>query len=393
MKRLALFMDGTWNDPDSQTNVHRLWEETAAVDAAGVQQLKHYVTGVGTVWHEKIRGGTFGMGLSRKVVEGYRWLVENYQDGDQIFVFGFSRGAYTARSVVGFMSRCGLLHTSSGPISIERLFERYKAGKRHPTILGLKELQSKAKKGESESFSAEDHDLVRSARRVPVEFIGVWDTVGALGIPAGKIWMPWNRKKYYFHDQDLSSLVKHACHAVAIDEHRKDYSPTLWTYFTPTGAEPRPRGNVEQRWFAGAHSNVGGGYAENRLCQVPLAWIASKAADAGLALKKPIECAGDEHLDPVVDSFGGFLGGIYKVLKSRHYRIIDWPATDVTRGTSRTLHETVDRSVFLRLSAVSRGGGTAYEPRNVADWLAAKGASVGTLTGSVRADDPSISVR
>jgi uncharacterized protein (DUF2235 family) len=372
MRRLALFMDGTWNDPESETNVCKLYQRVAKRDRDGVEQLSSYVHGVGTNRFERLRGGAFGLGLSRNVLKGYRWLVENYRDGDEIYVFGFSRGAYTARSVVGFMSRCGLLFGRDGSISAERLFERYKNGKKQQAIPGLKEIKDRIVEGNVSGLTDEDLTLAREARRVEVRFIGVWDTVGALGIPTGKIWLPGNRRKYEFHDVELSSLVQNACHAVAIDEHREDYQPSLWTQYVEETAVPREMATIEQRWFAGAHSNVGGGYAKTRLSDLPLAWIAKRSGDLGLELDAQITLDGNEPVEAAVDAFGEFLGGIYGWFKKRHYRPIDAPPVERPGGRNLTINQTIAPSVFERWRApeVSNGGKEPgpYRPDNLKHW-------------------------
>ena len=113
-KRLALFFDGTWNKPENNTNVWRLSLMLADKGPDGVPQVKFYDEGVGTHWFDRISGGAFGAGLSANVRRGYRWLMEHYNPGDEIYVFGFSRGAFTARSLSGVISRCGLLKPEAG---------------------------------------------------------------------------------------------------------------------------------------------------------------------------------------------------------------------------------------------------------------------------------------
>ena len=124
MKRLALFLDGTWNEPDDRTNVSRLRDLT--IDD-GNQQIVRYVEGVGNRWTERIRGGAFGRGLSRNLRDGYGWLADNFEDGDHIYLFGFSRGAYTARTVAGMIARCGLLRADA-TMTVDEIFDRYRRG-------------------------------------------------------------------------------------------------------------------------------------------------------------------------------------------------------------------------------------------------------------------------
>jgi hypothetical protein len=125
--RLALFFDGTWNRPKSNTNVWRLSLMLADRSTDGKQQKLFYDSGVGTHWYDQLTGGMFGAGLSNNVREGYRWLMQNYNEGDEIFLFGFSRGAFTARSLAGLIARCGLLKPEA-PMGFWDVFERYQRG-------------------------------------------------------------------------------------------------------------------------------------------------------------------------------------------------------------------------------------------------------------------------
>ncbi|HEY6904879.1 MAG TPA: DUF2235 domain-containing protein [Candidatus Acidoferrales bacterium] len=116
-KRLAVFLDGTWNTVNDNTNVWRLKSLLAPTDPNGVDQLSYYSTGVGTTFGERLRGGMFGYGLNDEIIRAYEWVIDHYNGGDQLFIFGFSRGAYTARSLSGFISKCGLL-TAGAPLSV-----------------------------------------------------------------------------------------------------------------------------------------------------------------------------------------------------------------------------------------------------------------------------------
>src|SRR5262245_51473718 len=127
-KRLIVLFDGTDNTPKDRTNVWRTHELLAKTDADGVPQLKQYLQGVGTDIGELVRGSIFGTGIARKIREGYQWLVENYHDGAEIYVFGFSRGAFTARSLVQMIATCGLTRPETvKEWSVERVFDRYES--------------------------------------------------------------------------------------------------------------------------------------------------------------------------------------------------------------------------------------------------------------------------
>jgi hypothetical protein len=216
--------------------------------------------------------------------------------------------------------------------------------------------------------------------------IGVWDTVGALGVPFGNI-PGISKRRMGFHNTRLSTLFQHAYQALAIDEHRKAYAPTLWTRFTPTKPDPsgtrraRPR-EVEQRWFIGAHANVGGGIAGDDLPQLPLAWLMEKAGALGLAFRGRVDLVGGEETGLVSDSFASFLGGFYRItrLGRRYYRPIDVEPQPVKDGTAKTANETIDASVFDRWRADK-----TYRPANLVEWARRCGCDPANLTGTIDA--------
>lgn len=368
-KRLALFLDGTWNDPTDNTNVWRLKTLVAPCDELGTQQLVYYGTGVGTRWHDRIRGGVAAYGLSENVLDAYRWLVEHHDEGNEIFVYGFSRGAFTARSLVGLVAACGLLRPGSA-MNADEVFDRYR---QRADVTPLHQLEFQKNGGRNE-FEADDQWLLDNSRRVSIDFIGIWDTVGTLGVPFGSI-PGVSRRKLTFHNTRLSTIFKRGCHALAVDEHRAPYDASLWTNFLPFnhsgGVVPERRAAVyhpdfEQRWFVGAHGNVGGGYRRDRLAQIPLRWIQQESCKAGLAFRRHIELSGDEHLrEPVVDSYAEFLSGLYRAVRMgrRYYREIGRAAVPVERGLVETVNETIDRTVVERWQSDAN-----YRPSNVAAW-------------------------
>jgi uncharacterized protein (DUF2235 family) len=374
MKLLPMFLDGTWNKPDDNTNVWRVSQLVSDTDAVGNVQKAYYHTGVGTKPFERIRGGAFGEGLNANIQHAYQWLMSNYEDMDKIYLFGFSRGAYTARSLAGLIGKCGLLLPGS-IFSVPQTFERYKQGKDVPALY---ELVSPRYEGPR---TDEDKLLIQESRLVDIEFIGVWDTVGALGVPGllGRFW----RKSYYFHSTNPSVRYKHMYQALAIDENRADYQAALWTLFRPKdGPVPTLRAGqtLEQRWFIGAHCNVGGGYRNDALAQIPLAWMLDKAIAAGLKFRRPLTLTRDEYKTAPVDSFARFLGGLYRVFKlnRRHFRTIgrDPVATKTGDGMSYSLNERIDASVFERVNNVA-----GYRPKNLVEWANRRGKHLDTLSG------------
>ncbi len=385
-KRIAIFLDGTWNEPGDNTNVWRTKLMLAQRSANDVEQLSYYDEGVGTKWYNRIRGGAVAVGLSKNVREAYQWLMENYDEGDEVYVFGFSRGAYTARSLTGMIAKCGLLHPGA-PMPVIQVFERYRRVS-DATPLWTLEYQ-KNYLDTHPPFGLEDQWLLDYSTRIPIKFIGVWDTVGALGVPVGNI-PGVSSKALDFHHTRLSKIFEHTYHALAIDEHRKPYRPTLWSKFTPKEGEEddgQPPAEsqdekIEQRWFIGAHSNIGGGYRNDPLAQVPLAWMQEKAAAAGLEFRQSIALRGDEHLAPVTDSYKKFLKGIYRAVKfgKRFYRQIHPPRLEKERGWVETVNETIDATVFDRWQKDAN-----YRPKNLQEWAEREKKDLGALSGTVAA--------
>ena len=261
MKRLVVCSDGTWNTPESKdfTNVVKMARAIRPKDSHDVEQVVFYDWGVGTdKGTDKWRGGAFGKGIDKNIRDAYRFLIHNYSPGDQLFFFGFSRGAYTVRSLVGLIRNCGLLKKSHAHL-IPRAYKMYRS--------------------RSKPDAASAHRFRRAySRTLKVKFLGVWDTVGALGIPLG-IFGRRNERKYSFHDTRISAIVERAYHALAIDEKRKPFAPTIWK--TKPG-----RKNSGQAWFAGVHSDVGGGYPDTGLSYKALVWMVQKAAACGLSVDK-----------------------------------------------------------------------------------------------------------
>lgn len=285
-KRLVLFSDGTWNSPEQATDgrpcpthVVRMAHCVEAV-GDGVPQVIYYDAGVGTESPlRKLTGGAFGTGLEENVQDLYRFLVHNYAPGDEIWLFGFSRGAYTARSLAGMVRNCSILKREYAHL-LPAAYDLYRSRstEHHP------------KGAHTEEFRRlYAHDPVPR-----ITFIGVWDTVGARGIPM-HVMSPFNHRRYGFHDTTLSSHVDRAYHAVSIDERRRPFEATLWTGQLEDGQK------VEQAWFAGVHSDVGGGYPCSGPSEAPFQWMWQHATDAGLGLR-PASAWGCDPLAPLHDS-------------------------------------------------------------------------------------------
>ena len=384
-KRLALFFDGTWNEPPDHTNVRRMRLMLAERDSAGVEQRAFYNAGVGTRWYDRLSGGLIGTGLSENVRDGYRWLVENYDEGDEIYLFGFSRGAFTARSLAGIIARCGLLRADS-PISFSQLFERYKKGE---TVRAIHELIRD--KANSESFDYEERALLEHAayRRNLIKMVGVWDTVGSIGLPFGRF-RNLSRGMLKFHNTNLSTTIEHSYQALAIDEYRKPYWAVLWTEFRPDVPDGEEAGRpderwIEQRWFPGAHANVGGGYRDDPLPNRPLIWLQEKAAACGLAFRRVASLADSQFLETPTDSYAEFLYGWWKWLPFTQ-RYVRWVLSDPVRkvalpesshpvdGTVQTVNERIDASVWLMCQRNAE-----YRPLGLIEWAKRTGRDLEAL--------------
>lgn len=262
MKRIAIFADGTWNSPEQggATNVLQMARSVRAV-ANGAEQVSFYDWGVGTD-RKKLMGGISGAGIDKNIMDCYRFLVHNYAKGDHLFFFGFSRGAYTVRSLAGFIRNCGLLkkeHADQIPAAYRLYRKRSKAS------------------GPNEPHAVQFRRDFAVADITPIEFVGVWDTVGALGIPV-PFWGTLGEREFLFHDTEPSKIIRHARHALSIDENREDFEPTLWA--------PKPELDLKQVWFAGVHSDVGGGYDEPGLSRCAAHWMIKEARAAGFVFEK-----------------------------------------------------------------------------------------------------------
>lgn len=274
MKRIITCSDGTWNHPgekhngvEVKTNVRRVYEYLADWDRSQpvhLEQRKFYDKGVGATQLKSVNlfQGITGDGLDRNILDVYRFIAQNYEPDDEIYVFGFSRGAYTARSAVGLIRNSGLLKQWDEKRA-KQAFELYRDRGDDTLPDSPKMVQFKAE------FCHEPR----------IRMVGVWDTVGSLGIPLGFM-QKWNNKRYSFHDVRLSRIVDYAYHALAIHERRSAFEPTLWEPSpVPDPANPQV---LEQMWFTGVHSNIGGGYDDTGLSDTALKWMMCKAQGAGL---------------------------------------------------------------------------------------------------------------
>jgi hypothetical protein len=242
-------------------------------------------------------------------------------------------------------------------------------------------------RGGKTDFTFEEAWMLKYARAVPIKFIGVFDTVGALGVPFPLL-RGLKGSAYPFLNTGLRQNNEYAFHAMALDEHRKAFLATPWTNQGATTAKPRAIERTEQRWFIGAHANVGGGCFDDPLAQLSIKWLKGKATKLGLAFKDEFATEENAISAPISDSFAEFCSGWYRLLKLwiRYHRPIGVPPTDEGEGV-KTINETIDSSVFSRWRADQ-----TYRPRSLRKWAKAKGVDPAKITSSVRADDPTIAV-
>ena len=339
-QRLILLYDGTWDDFDDRTNVYRMASAIVPYDGPTRQRF-FYQSGVGTSRGTQLLGGVTGAGLTEILLEGYEWLAKRYEPGDEIWVFGFSRGAYTARSLAGLIRKCGLLRIVT-PKAIHEATRLYRDTDVHPESSNCRQFRSHY-----------------SVPGVDIHFLGVWDTVGALGIPGHAL---LSRQFFEWHDTELSGIVRHAYQAMALDEHREEFDVSLWRGAEKSPGQKKPEQfDVEQRWFVGSHGDVGGGCIHDELSQIPLRWMQEKAMAAGLKLDPVCQPPEGAELADYFDSYQQFLGGAYSFMRAgltgkteRFHRLFDRVRkSDSSDELVPAINVTIDPSVFRRMQALS----------------------------------------
>jgi uncharacterized protein (DUF2235 family) len=283
MKKLIVCSDGTWQKVTSPypTNVMKI---TQAIKCAP-DNLVFYGEGIGTGnWIDRIAGGLFGIGIDKNIQDAYRFLCLNYAPGDQIYLFGFSRGAYTVRSLVGLIRSIGML-PRQGVRKIPQAYKIYQDAKgkyvdKNESIresVKVRELDKVAdfRQQMISEFGGDYQELVE------ITLLSCWDTVGALGIPQ-IAWLPtfidrFFNKKYQFHNTKLSSTIRYVLHAVSIDENRK--------VFLQTPMKPAQEGQLTEVWFPGGHGCIGGGTRSNSpLSNAALLWTIEEVEKLNLGL-------------------------------------------------------------------------------------------------------------
>jgi len=329
MTNLVVCCDGTWNTRNNMdgntpapTNVVKFHALLAATDKDGKAQERYYRPGVGTSGSKYARalGGAIGRDIDNDIKSAYKWLAEHYQAGDRVYFVGFSRGAYAARSLAGMIGTVGLLDLTDPAVPDENKWRAVEAA--------LEAYQARKLKQESDTSLQSLENLKsdigisgRAPDKVAIDFLGVWDTVGSLGIPDDLGLMNMlsgGAKKYRFHDTQLGKIVRTARHAVGIDERRGDFSPTMWT-----GIDSDER-DVKQVWFAGVHGDIGGSYGDHDLGDVTLRWMMQEASTAGLEFR---ENAFDDLSDAPRGQLHDSVTGVFSHRRTRPRNVPDLSTT------------------------------------------------------------------
>ncbi|WP_281983054.1 T6SS phospholipase effector Tle1-like catalytic domain-containing protein [Thalassorhabdomicrobium marinisediminis] len=302
MKRIAIFIDGTWNRPDAEhpTNVVRLARCVRHRNDGDMAQVVLYSPGVGAGRGntrasralDRFLGGALGWGLTDIIEDVYRQLVFIYEPGDELMVFGFSRGAFAARSLVGLIRSSGIpARDKLAEIPAAMARYRSRAPDTHPdhpdTLAFRARFAPRVILNDTEQRWREKQGIKTGGTvRLSIAYLGVWDTVSALGLPAFLPFAARFNAQYRFHDAKLSSIVRAARHAIALDERRRLFPSHPWDNMPVLNA--RHDSNLipthMQQWFPGNHGSVGGGGSRVGLSSIALNWIALGAARAGLAL-------------------------------------------------------------------------------------------------------------
>ena len=370
MRRLVYCFDGTWNDDTGEnplTNVVKLHRAVLPVDANGVEQLSRYIVGIATSYTGQTQFiiGALGVEVGKRVMAAYRELMEDYQPGDEIYLFGFSRGAFEARSLANFIAMFGVGCKDKG-FSVEAAWALYR---RHRSI----------------QLRATMRDL-RATSHYPIrtKCVGVWDTVGNIGnplLPHGVL-----TRSLMYHDAHLPHTLEVGLQALSVDENRGPFSPTLWTL--KKGADLAPGQHIEQVWFAGSHADVGGGYEETALSDIGLLWMTERAtATTGLAFDvdrlrretRP-DPLGVQHLSAHGRIFGWskvlpfvrFIKQDTRPLSGLRRSLLGFWRTDKLAPDEMSLNESLHESVVQRFGQRvtqmegAKARDAVYRPANVA---------------------------
>jgi uncharacterized protein (DUF2235 family) len=340
MKRIVICADGTWNVRDQidsktgkrrPTNVTKLARAVKSRAGGNIDQVVIYHDGIGTRGNlAKWTGGAFGEGIENNIRNLYRSVIYNYVEGDELYLFGFSRGAFTVRTLAGFMKLVGLVRKDDD-YYVPDIYECYE----NNYVTG------------SAEWTKAFHNVRQVSKCPPIRFVGVWDTVGALGAPGfvGKVAALFNANKYGYHNVKLNDAIENAFHAVAIDERRGPFKPDIWD---------RPsdwKGNLRQAWFPGVHSDIGGGLTPDGLANCALHWIAGHAQALGLELNSEYLTFFEPHPEATLHNS--------MTLKYRAF-----PPCDRSIGEHLSAGEFVHHAAYERWNTV-----VSYRPRKLREFF------------------------
>ncbi|NJN74423.1 MAG: DUF2235 domain-containing protein [Limnothrix sp. RL_2_0] len=351
MKRIIICCDGTWNEPNAEcpSNVVKIKQAIKQRDSQGIEQVVAYDPGIGTpagaerlqnkpfsrtrIFFEKMTGGMFGWGIDKNIKDVYRKLLNSYEDGDEVYLFGFSRGAYTVRSLAGLIYCSGLIPKDLSPEEISQGITQEKKIEAAYKFY-RKRTKSEAEKERKFQQAERMRENTRS-KQIPITLIGCWDTVGALGLPNIINILKldqWINRKYTFHDVKLNRKINNALHAIALDEHKEAFSINHMKL--SEGADTK----IKEVWFPGTHGCVGGGTkALAGLSNAALLWMMEETNNLGLELEFD-----PEHIDQLLTDhttpFSSALG-IYR-FAGKVIREVDRKRID---GYSEELHLSVEK--------------------------------------------------
>ncbi len=306
----VVILDGTMSSlkPGYETNAGLTFKLLSEVSRSANMTV-HYEAGI--QWRDW--AGTWGVmtgkGINRQIERAYGVVATRYREGDRIVLIGYSRGAYAVRSLAGVIDMVGLVRSECATVRVIRqAYRHYRSGARSPTAQAFR-----------------DHHCHTSAE---VEAVAVWDTVKALGLRLPIVWR-WAPSQHDFHNHALGSHIRNGFHAVALDERRVAYAPVLWQ--CPLDW----KGHMEQVWFKGNHSDVGGQVWQHPqarpLANIPLVWMLDRLSACGVSL--PDDWRGRFPQDVNAPSIGNWRGWA-KIFLSRRKRVVG-------RCRSERLHETV----------------------------------------------------
>ena len=326
-KNIVIFSDGTGQEggEGNNTNIYKIFN---MLEDRTHRQITYYDRGLGTGWR-KLSGNAVGAGISKNIKECYQFIFENFNSGDHVYLFGFSRGAATVRSLSGFIHEFGVL-PKSRPELIDKAWKIYKT-------------DNEGKRREKAAvFLRQHHNMW-----LRIKFLGVFDTVAALGIPNKKISRLMDKipfMQHKFHNLNLCESVENAYQALAIDDERKTFHPMIWNLGV------KEHQNMEQVWFSGVHTDIGGGYEEQHLSDISLQWMLQKAISNGIHIyannkvRLRMDVNGKMH-----DPFKGIKGIIWK------RKIRSW---NNEKNGAPTIHKTV----LQRVHDITNEESSEYHP-------------------------------